>query len=72
MIVKQFKLEGKIRNGSIFNSENKNSVIDTPPGRGPRDRFPDRRFHVAISTKDVPQVAVKFLDVNDFCTFNRT
>ena len=37
-----------------------------PPGRGPRGRFPGRRFHVAVSAKDVSQVAVKFIDVNDF------
>ena len=37
-----------------------------PPGRGPRGRFPGRRFHMAVSAKDVSQVAVKFIDVNDF------
>ena len=39
---------------------------DMPPGRGPHGRFPGRRFHVAVSAKDVSQVAVKFIDVNDF------
>ena len=37
-----------------------------PLGRGPRGRFPGRRFHVAVSAKDVSQVTGKFLDVNDF------
>ena len=41
-------------------------VGDMPPGRGPHGRFPGRRFHVAVSAKDVSQVAVKFIDVNDF------
>ena len=37
-----------------------------PLGRGLHGRFPGRHFHVAVSAKDVSQVAVKFLDVNDF------
>ena len=45
MLVKQFKLEGKIQNGSIFNSKNKSFVSDMPPGRGSRDRFPGISRH---------------------------
>ena len=39
---------------------------DMPPGHGPRGHFPEGRFHMAVSAKDVSQVAVKFIDVNDF------
>ena len=37
---------------------------DMPPGRGPFGHFPGRRFHVAA--KDIPQMAVKFLHINEF------